>query len=302
MKIESLIEAASKLKPAPSAAFQDVLIAAKQGELGLHLAEYPSYRLKRSARTEKLPPGKYLRSAVVALRQSGRAMSLEEIVAQYHYGVPKSPETWMYLSLERDGGPFVMRTGRLRVGLRRDAVGRQAPALRALTPKDASKRSREPIGHGIDEKNLETLLVNRLDLLEPGLTFIKRQFSVGVGVLDLLCLDRKRNLVVVEIKRPRSDSRAVVGQISSYMGWVRRHMAGPGQLVRGIIVVGREDVDLSEFAHSTRRSRRADHGHASGGGSPAEVVIERGKRQSLANCQFEVGGVVGAEFVRPRQR
>ena len=244
MAIGSLIEAASKLKPAPSQAFHDLLTATKQGELGLQFAEYPSYRLKRTARSGKLPPGKYLRSAVVALRQSGRAMSLEEIVAQYLYEAPKSPETWMYLSLEQDGGPFVTRTGRLRVGLRRDAVGRQAPASRALTPKGTSKCSREPIGHGIDEKNLETLLVNRLDLLEPGLTLIKRQFSVGVGVLDLLCLDRRRNLVVVEIKRPRSDTRAVVGQISSYMGWVQRHMAGPGQLVRGIIVVGREDERL----------------------------------------------------------
>jgi RecB family endonuclease NucS len=103
---------------------------------------------------------------------------------------------------------------------------------------------RGPIGYAIDEKSLENLLVNRLDLLERGLTLIKRQFSVGVGVLDLLCLDRRRNLVVVEIKRPRADSRAVVGQISGYMGWVRQHMAGPGQLVRGIIVVGREDERL----------------------------------------------------------
>jgi len=244
MEINPLIEAASKLKPAPSRAFHDLLTAAKQGELGLQFAEHPSYRLKRSARAGKLPPGKYLRSAVVALRQSGRAMSLEEIVTQYHYGVPKSPETWMYLRLEQDGKPFVTRTGRLRLGLRRGAVGGQAPVPRALTPMGTSKRSREPIAHSIDEKSLETLLVSRLDLLEPGLTLIKRQFSVEVGVLDLLCLDRKRNFVVVEIKRPRSDSREVVGQISSYMGWVRRHMAGPGQLIRGIIVVGKADERL----------------------------------------------------------
>lgn len=244
MEIDSLIEAASKLKPAPSRAFHELLTAVKQGELGLRFTGYPSYRLKQSARTGKLPSGKYLRSAIIALRRRGRAMSLKDLVAQYRNQGVRSPETWMYLKLEEDGKPFIMRSGRLRVGLRRDAAGKQASASRSLTPNGASKRSREPIGRGIDEKNLETLLVNRLDLLEPGLTLIKRQFSVDVGVLDLLCLDRRRNLVVVEIKRPRSDSRAVVGQISSYMGWVRRHMAGPGQLVRGIIVVGREDERL----------------------------------------------------------
>jgi hypothetical protein len=244
MEIEPLIEAASKLKPAPSTALQDLLIAAKRGELGLRLAEYPSYRLKRSARTGPLPPGKYLRSAVAALRRSGRPMSLDRIIAHHQHSAAKSPETWMYRILEHEGEPFVTRTGRLRIGLRLDAMRGEGPIQRAPRPRVGRQHLREPIGHGIDEKNLETLLVNRLDLLEPGLKLIKRQFSVDIGVLDLLCLDRKRNLVVVEIKNPRADSRSVVGQISGYMGWVRRNMAGPGQLVRGIIVVGREDERL----------------------------------------------------------
>jgi hypothetical protein len=42
--------------------------------------------------------------------------------------------------------------------------------------------------------------------------------------------------------------------------------------------------------------------HTGRGGGSAEVVIERGKRQALANCQFQVGGIVGAEPVSPRQR
>ena len=49
-------------------------------------------------------------------------------------------------------------------------------------------------------------------------------------------------------------------------------------------------------------SRRADQRYAGASGGTAEVVIERGERQTLANCQFEVGGIIGAKVVCPRQR
>src|ERR1035438_8077073 len=41
------------------------------------------------------------------------------------------------------------------------------------------------------------------------------------------------------------------------------------------------------------RLRRADQRYAGAGGGPAEVVIECGERQTFANCQFEVGGIIG---------
>ena len=41
-------------------------------------------------------------------------------------------------------------------------------------------------------------------------------------------------------------------------------------------------------------SRRADQRNAGASGGTAEVVIERGERQTLANCQFEIGGIIGA--------
>ena len=38
-----------------------------------------------------------------------------------------------------------------------------------------------------------------------------------------------------------------------------------------------------------------------GGGGSGAVFVERGYRQSLANRQFGVGGVIGAEVAGPRQ-
>lgn len=72
-----------------------------------------------------------------------------------------------------------------------------------------------------------------------------RGCRIPVGIIDLLFVDRNRNYVVVEIKRPSADYREVVGQIATYMGWVRKNIAGSGQTVRGIIVVGEKNERLA---------------------------------------------------------
>jgi RecB family endonuclease NucS len=141
----------------------------------------------------------------------------------------------MYRALEEQLAGVVNKTGQLRIRL---APGTE-PSLPATAPLEE-----QPIGPRIDEKSLETLLVNRPDLLEEGLTLFQRQCRIEVGIIDLLFVDRNRNYVVVEIKRPSADYREVVGQITSYMGWVRRNIAGSGQTVRGIIVVGKKSKHL----------------------------------------------------------
>jgi hypothetical protein len=64
------------------------------------------------------------------------------------------------------------------------------------------------------------------------------EFNTGVGEIDILARDRvKGDWVVIELKKGRSDD-TVVGQILRYMGWIRKHKAGEGEKVRGIIITG----------------------------------------------------------------
>ena len=58
-----------------------------------------------------------------------------------------------------------------------------------------------------------------------------------VGILDFLARDADGGWVVIETKRARPD-RAAVGQVLSYMGWVRERLCAEGESVRGVLVVG----------------------------------------------------------------
>ena len=64
------------------------------------------------------------------------------------------------------------------------------------------------------------------------------EFNTGVGEIDILARDRSTgDWVVIELKKGRSDD-TVVGQILRYMGWIRKHKAGSGEKVTGIIITG----------------------------------------------------------------
>jgi hypothetical protein len=70
------------------------------------------------------------------------------------------------------------------------------------------------------------------------------QLATPVGRLDFLCTDpQSGSLVIVELKRGRPSDK-VVGQIARYMGWVRTHLAAPGQSVEGLIVAHEADDSL----------------------------------------------------------
>lgn len=62
------------------------------------------------------------------------------------------------------------------------------------------------------------------------------QLATPIGRLDFLCTDPSTGaLVVVELKRGRPSDK-VVGQAARYIGYVRTHLAEPGQPVEGLIV------------------------------------------------------------------
>ncbi len=79
-----------------------------------------------------------------------------------------------------------------------------------------------------------------------------RQYGTTVGPIDLLCRDTKSGeYVVVELKKGRSADK-VFGQLSRYMGWVRKNLAGGGNVV-GVIVGSHIDDKLraARDAHDT---------------------------------------------------
>ena len=97
----------------------------------------------------------------------------------------------------------------------------------------------------IHEAYLEDLIASDLDRIEPGLTLIGRQRDAGAaGRIDLLCQSSGGDIVVVELKRIGVRAAGVVEQTMAYVGWARKHLAGPDQQVRGIIVGGRPDTKL----------------------------------------------------------
>jgi hypothetical protein len=72
------------------------------------------------------------------------------------------------------------------------------------------------------------------------------EYPTGVGPIDILATDSEGNFVVFELKLSRGVDR-VVGQISRYMGWVKKNLAG-GKEVRGVIVASAMDERLKYAA------------------------------------------------------
>lgn len=99
------------------------------------------------------------------------------------------------------------------------------------------------------EKDLRNYLATNLAVIEPGLQLYEDEgingieFPVGGRFIDILAIDSKDALVVIELKVSRGYDR-VVGQLMRYMAWILKNLAEPGQKVRGIIVAREISEDL----------------------------------------------------------
>jgi hypothetical protein len=111
------------------------------------------------------------------------------------------------------------------------------------------------------ESDLRDYLAKNLHLLEPGLALYDDgermtglEFPVGGRFIDILAVDARHNLVVIELKVSRGYDR-VVGQLLRYIGWIRQNLANGEQSVRGIIVAREITDDLklacAELPHVT---------------------------------------------------
>lgn len=125
------------------------------------------------------------------------------------------------------------------------------------TPSQESEPENEPLTTEIVpslEKLVEDFLEKNLHHVEKGLVLYNdenkipgRQYSTDIGTIDLLCVDKNKNFVVIENKKDKASDRTV-GQITRYMGWVKQKLAN-NQPVRGIIIAHERDVRL-EFSAS----------------------------------------------------
>jgi len=90
------------------------------------------------------------------------------------------------------------------------------------------------------EKDLRDHLAGNPTKIEKGLKLVGKEYPTDVGKIDILCEDRKGNLVVIETKKGR-ESDKVVGQVLRYMGWLKKEK---GKNVRGIIITAEPDEKL----------------------------------------------------------
>lgn len=109
----------------------------------------------------------------------------------------------------------------------------------------------------ISEKTLEDNIEKNFDdfgkRVGRSLDLVGRQYPTTVGPIDLLGRDKKTGqYVVVELKKGRSADK-VFGQLSRYMGWVKKNLAG-GAEVAGVIVGAKIDDKLraARDAHDTK--------------------------------------------------
>jgi endonuclease len=99
------------------------------------------------------------------------------------------------------------------------------------------------------ERDLRNYLAKNLSIIESGLKLYQDEgitgveFDVGGRRIDILAVDAKGALVVIELKVSRGYDR-VVGQLMRYMAWIRKNQAEPGQQVRGVIVAREISEDL----------------------------------------------------------
>ena len=103
------------------------------------------------------------------------------------------------------------------------------------------------------ERLVEDFLVSNLGHIEEGLELYQdeneipgRQYSTDIGTIDLLCIDKDKKFVIIEIKKEKGSDKTI-GQITRYMGWVKQRLAN-NQQVRGIVIVHEVDEKLEYSA------------------------------------------------------
>ncbi|MFX0169222.1 MAG: endonuclease NucS [Candidatus Hodarchaeota archaeon] len=84
----------------------------------------------------------------------------------------------------------------------------------------------------LTEEEMQRILSAHPELIEPGLRTIRRERPVTPGFIDILAHDANGQLVVIELKRRRANSEAVL-QLHNYL---KSFQTGSATQIRGILV------------------------------------------------------------------
>jgi hypothetical protein len=129
-------------------------------------------------------------------------------------------------------------------------TGEKAPAA-SVDSQDEAETVDEGNGAATEfayERDLKNYLAKNLGRLEAGLKlyqeegFTGLEYPVGGRFIDILAVDAKSSLVVIELKVSRGYDRTI-GQLLRYMAWVKANLA-EGKDVRGIIIASEITDDL----------------------------------------------------------
>ena len=109
------------------------------------------------------------------------------------------------------------------------------------------------------EKHLEDFLIGnwnathfseKYKIYEQDGIQVGRQYRTETGPLDILAISHDESeFLIVELKRDRA-SDEVVGQLLRYMGWVKKNLCNPDQVVKGCIVALRGDAKLENALYT----------------------------------------------------
>ena len=112
--------------------------------------------------------------------------------------------------------------------------------------------SEEEQGEGHEfayENDLKNFLARNLQIIRPSIAVYEDgdirgvEFPVGGRFIDILAVENKEDLIVIELKVSKGYDRAI-GQLLRYMAWIKKNLAEPNQKVKGMIVARTVSEDL----------------------------------------------------------